>query len=205
MIGKRNLQRDIVLYSCGLFPLLPAAALPVKPVLLLLYETYFLPLGEALNPILTGFLLGLFPALEEGADYYDRICALLDNLANRIDKFYFYTCIWSAIHLVGTARYPALTFILNHFDKRRTMEDQLYLMGSSVETMVKSLETLFDLSIVVLVGLSGLYMFTRSRTIVSPTVNTRFSSRLFTNAQQTIDENRYDENHHGLSPSVIKT
>lgn len=136
MIGKRNLQRDIVLYSCGLFPLLPAAALPVKPVLLTLYETYFLPLGEALNPILTGFFLGLFPALEEGADYYDRICALLDNLAQRIDKFYFYTCIWSAIHLVGSARYSALTFILNHFDKRRTMEDQLYLMGSSVETMV---------------------------------------------------------------------
>jgi hypothetical protein len=137
MIGKRNLQRDIILYSCGLFPLLPAAALPVKPVLLTLYETYFLPLGEALNPILTGFLLGLFPALEEGADYYDRISALLDNLANRIDKFYFYTCIWSAIHLVAAARYPALTFILNHFDKRKTMEDQLYLMGSSVETMVE--------------------------------------------------------------------
>ena len=138
MIETRNLQRDIIFYSCGLFPLLPAAALPVKPVLLNLYETYFLPLGDALNPILTGFLLGLFPALEEGADYYERICALLDNLATRIDKFYFYTCIWSAIHLVAAARYPALTFILNHFDKRKTMEDQLYLMGSSVETMVCS-------------------------------------------------------------------
>ncbi|CAM4958947.1 unnamed protein product [Rotaria socialis] len=138
MIGKRNLQRDIIIYSCGLFPLLPAAALPVKPVLLTLYETYFLPLDEALNPILTGFLLGLFPALEEGADYYDRIYALLDNLSNRIDKFYFYTCIWSATNLVAAARHSALTFILNHFDKRKTMEDQLYLMGSSVETMVSA-------------------------------------------------------------------
>ncbi|CAF0958288.1 unnamed protein product [Adineta steineri] len=141
MIGKRNLQRDIILYSCGLFPLLPAAALPVKPVLLTLYETYFLPLGEALNPILTGFFLGLFPALEEGADYYDRIHALLDNLSNRIDKFYFYTCIWSAIHLVAAARHSALTFTLNHFDKRKSMEDQLYLMGSSVETMVSAVCT----------------------------------------------------------------
>ncbi|CAF0944762.1 unnamed protein product [Adineta steineri] len=141
MIGKRNLQRDIILYSCGLFPLLPAAALPVKPVLLTLYETYFLPLGEALNPILTGFFLGLFPALEEGADYYDRIHALLDSLSNRIDKFYFYTCIWSAIHLVAAARHSALTFTLNHFDKRKSMEDQLYLMGSSVETMVSAVCT----------------------------------------------------------------
>ncbi|CAF0867652.1 unnamed protein product [Adineta ricciae] len=141
MIGKRNLQRDIILYSCGLFPLLPAAALPVKPVLLNLYETYILPLDEALNPILTGFFLGLFPALEEGADYHDRIYALLDNLSNRIDKFYYYTCIWSAIHLVASARHSALTFILNHFDKRKSMEDQLYLMGSSVETMVSAVCT----------------------------------------------------------------
>lgn len=116
--------------------MLPVAALPVKPVLLNIYESYFLPLGDALNPILTGLLLGLFPALEEGADYYDRIYTLLDNLSNCIDKFYFYTCIWSAIHLVASARYSALAFILNHFDKRKTMEDQLYLMGSSVETMV---------------------------------------------------------------------
>ena len=116
--------------------MLPGAALPVKPVLLNIYESYFLPLGDALNPILTGLLLGLFPALEEGADYYDRIYTLLDNLSNCIDKFYFYTCIWSAIHLVASARYSALAFILNHFDKRKTMEDQLYLMGSSVETMV---------------------------------------------------------------------
>jgi hypothetical protein len=161
MIGKRNLQRDIVLYSCGLFPLLPAAALPVKPVLLTLYETYFLPLGEALNPILTGFFLGLFPALEEGADYYDRIHALLDNLANRMDKFYFYTCIWSAIHLVASARYSALTFILNHFDKRKSMEDQLYLMGSSVETMVKTQTVPIKHNICFLLGICCMYMSSR--------------------------------------------
>lgn len=174
MIAKRNLQRDIVIYSCGLFPLLPAAALPVKPVLLTLYETYFLPLGEALNPILTGFLLGLFPALEEGADYYDRIYALLDNIASRIDKAYFYTCVWSGIHLVAAARYPALTYILNHFDKRKTMEDQLYLIGTSLETMVMLpclfvclvflLGILLNKGVILLtfLGFSYLYMSTRS-------------------------------------------
>ncbi|CAF0822713.1 unnamed protein product [Rotaria sp. Silwood1] len=138
IIDKRHLQRDIILYSYGLFSLLSDAALPVKPILLTLYETYFLPLGEALNPILTGFLVGLFSALEEGADYYNRVIILLDNLANRIDEFYFYTCIWSAINFVSTVRYSAITFILNHFDKRKNMKDQIYLIGLSRDTMVSA-------------------------------------------------------------------
>lgn len=137
IINKRQLQRDIILYSYGLFSLLPVCALPVKPVLLSLYELYFLPLDEALNPILTGFLIGLFSSLEEGADYYNRAIQLLDNLANRIDEFYFYTCIWSAIHLVATARYAAITYIISHFDRRRTIGDQFHLIGLSTETMVK--------------------------------------------------------------------
>ncbi|CAF4045021.1 unnamed protein product [Rotaria sp. Silwood2] len=141
IIDKCHLQRDIILYSYGLFSLLSDAALPVKPILLTLYETYFLPVGEALNPILTGFLIGLFSALEEGADYYNRVIILLDNLANRIDEFYFYTCIWSAIHFAPTVRYSAITFVLNHFDKRKNMKAQIYLIGLSNETMVSAICT----------------------------------------------------------------
>ncbi|CAF4958002.1 unnamed protein product, partial [Rotaria magnacalcarata] len=145
IIDKNNLQRDLILYSYGLFALLSVAALPVKPTLLALYETYFLPLGEALNPVLTGFLIGLFSALEEGADYYDRVIRLLNNLAERIDEFYFYNCIWSAIHSIATVRYSAVIFILNHFDKRKNMNDQIYLIGLSVETMVSAVCTcLYD-------------------------------------------------------------
>ncbi len=119
---------------------MPVAALPVKPVLLNLYELYFLPLGETLNPILSGFLIGLFSALEEGADYYNRVILLLDKLANQIDEFYFYTCIWSSIHRVASVRYSAITFIINHFDKRKNIEDQFHLIGFSIETMVKEYE-----------------------------------------------------------------
>lgn len=136
IIPKRDLQRDILLYSHGMFSLLPVAALQVKPVLLTLYESYFLPLGEALNPVLSGFLIGLFSALEEGADYYDRVIKLLDNLANRIDEFYFYTSVWSSVNLVALARYPAITFVLSHFNKRQNIEDQFHLVGLSTEIMV---------------------------------------------------------------------
>jgi len=44
----------------------------VKPALLGLYETYYLPLGKTLKPGLQGLLTGVLPGLEEGSEYYDR-------------------------------------------------------------------------------------------------------------------------------------
>lgn len=44
----------------------------VRPVLLGLYEKYFLPLQKLLLPSLQAFLVGLLPGLEEGSEIYDR-------------------------------------------------------------------------------------------------------------------------------------
>lgn len=56
----------------GLFPLLGHAAMNVRPSLLTVYETHFVPLGERLRPGLSGFLSGVLPGLEEGSDHFDR-------------------------------------------------------------------------------------------------------------------------------------
>uniref|UniRef100_A0A8C6VLN5 DOP1 N-terminal domain-containing protein n=2 Tax=Elapinae TaxID=42168 RepID=A0A8C6VLN5_NAJNA len=72
IIGTKWLAKDLFLYSSGLFPLLGVAALSVKPVLLDLYENYFLPLQKSLLPSLQAFLIGLLPGLEEGSEFYDR-------------------------------------------------------------------------------------------------------------------------------------
>ncbi|KAL0171726.1 hypothetical protein M9458_032037, partial [Cirrhinus mrigala] len=71
IIGPKRLAKDLFLYSSGLFPLLSNAAMSVKPVLLGLYETYYLPLGKTLKPGLQGLLTGVLPGLEEGSEYYD--------------------------------------------------------------------------------------------------------------------------------------
>lgn len=56
----------------------------VKPVLLTLYERYYLPLQRALLPSLQAFITGLLPGLEEGLEVYDRYTAntvfVLNNL-----------------------------------------------------------------------------------------------------------------------------
>lgn len=61
-----------LVFSSGLFPLLGYAAMAVKPVLLKLYERYYLPLQRALLPSLQAFITGLLPGLEEGLEVYDR-------------------------------------------------------------------------------------------------------------------------------------
>uniref|UniRef100_A0A3Q3JWN2 DOP1 N-terminal domain-containing protein n=1 Tax=Monopterus albus TaxID=43700 RepID=A0A3Q3JWN2_MONAL len=72
IIGPKRLAKDLFLYSSGLFPLLSNAAMSVKPVLLGLYEIYYLPLGKTLKPGLQGLLTGVLPGLEEGSEYYER-------------------------------------------------------------------------------------------------------------------------------------
>lgn len=56
----------------GLFPLLGHAAMNIRPTLLTIYETHFVPLQERLRPALSGFLSGVLPGLEPGSDHFDR-------------------------------------------------------------------------------------------------------------------------------------
>lgn len=65
------------------------AAMSVKPVLLTLYERYFLPLQRALLPSLQAFIMGLLPGLEEGAEVYDRysLTPTIRNLYYNLNQF----------------------------------------------------------------------------------------------------------------------
>lgn len=158
-IGPENLARDLFLYSSGLFPLLANAALSVKPVLLNLYESYFLPLKKSLRPGLSGLLIALLPGLEEGSDFYQRtfnliknICLVQSDNSNQIaninnylaDDKYFYSCLWSAIISESSIRFPAIQFILSNYELKKrngsvSTDDQLYLIGNSIDLMINSI------------------------------------------------------------------
>ena len=54
----------------------------VRPILLELYEKYYLPLGSRLNPALSGLLVALLPGLEEeNSEFYPRVLNLLRAIA----------------------------------------------------------------------------------------------------------------------------
>ncbi|KAF7692896.1 hypothetical protein HF521_010506 [Silurus meridionalis] len=141
IIGPKRLAKDLFLYSSGLFPLLSNASMSVKPVLLGLYETFYLPLGKTLKPGLQGLLTGVLPGLEEGSDYHDRTNALLEKVACAVEQSVFYSALWGSILTSASVRLPAISFVLLHLNRKLSMEDQLYIIGSDIELMVEAVST----------------------------------------------------------------
>ncbi|XP_037698869.1 protein dopey-1 isoform X5 [Choloepus didactylus] len=135
IIGSKRLAKDLFLYSSGLFPLLANAAMSVKPTLLSLYEMYYLPLGKTLKPGLQGLLTGILPGLEEGSEYYERTNTLLEKVAAAVDQSAFYSALWGSLLTSPAVRLPGITYVLSHLNRKLSMEDQLYIIGSDIELM----------------------------------------------------------------------
>ncbi|XP_051564848.1 protein dopey-2-like [Myxocyprinus asiaticus] len=139
IIGTKWLAKDLFIYSSGLFPLLGYAAMSVKPVLLTLYERYFLPLQRALLPSLQAFTMGLLPGLEEGAEVYDRTDALLVKLSVLVGQPVFYGALWGSVLICPPVRLPASLFIVAHFDNCITGREQKYMLGTDHKLVVKAM------------------------------------------------------------------
>ncbi|GLG96492.1 Uncharacterized protein GBIM_03458 [Gryllus bimaculatus] len=132
-MGTNRLSHELFIYSAGLFPLLGHAAMNVRPSLLTVYETHFVPLGERLRPGLSGFLSGVLPGLEEGSDHFERTTSLLEKVCEGVGPPHFYGCLWDCLAANTGIRLPAISFVLSHFNKKLSMEDQLYIMGTNID------------------------------------------------------------------------
>ena len=99
-LKAEGLKRDLSLWSPGLFPFFEYAATSVKvrehlvsiffvpyaftfikPTLLNIYDTHYLPLQSGLRPIMKSFILALLPGLEEETgEFFEKVRALLKRL-----------------------------------------------------------------------------------------------------------------------------
>uniref|UniRef100_A0A667WW21 DOP1 leucine zipper like protein B n=1 Tax=Myripristis murdjan TaxID=586833 RepID=A0A667WW21_9TELE len=138
IIGTKWLAKDLFIYSSGLFPLLGHAAMAVKPVLLTLYERYYLPLQRALLPSLQAFITGLLPGLEEGLEVNDRTDALLLRLSLLVGQQVFYGALWGSMLVSPQVRLPATLFIVNHFDRTVSPRRQTHMLGYDHHLVVKA-------------------------------------------------------------------
>ncbi|KAE8621507.1 hypothetical protein XENTR_v10004856 [Xenopus tropicalis] len=139
IIGTKCLAKDLFLYSSGLFPLLSHAAMSVRPILLGLYETYFIPLQRALLPSLQAFITGLLPGLEEGSEIYERTDQLLQRLAVVVGQDVFYGSLWGSVLVSSSIRLPASLFVVSHINKDLSAQSQSYMLGKDQELAIKSL------------------------------------------------------------------
>ncbi|XP_068126561.1 protein dopey-2 isoform X2 [Hyperolius riggenbachi] len=139
IIGTKWLARDLFLYSSGLFPLLSHAAMSVKPILLGLYETYFLPLQRSLLPSLQAFITGLLPGLEEGSEIYDRTDLLLQKLSMVVGQEVFYSSLWGSVLVSSSIRLPASLFVVSHINRDLPAKAQTYMLGNDKQLAMRSL------------------------------------------------------------------
>jgi len=139
-MGTNRLAQELFLYSAGLFPLLGNAAMNVRPLLLTVYETHFVPLGERLRPALNGLLAGVLQGMEEGSDHYERTNKLLESVCEASQPKIFYGSLWECIASNASVRLPAITFLLQHLDRRLPIApDQLHLFGTDFEVVISAI------------------------------------------------------------------
>lgn len=150
IVGTKWLAKDLFLYSCGLFPLLANAAMSVRPVLLGLYEKYFLPLQKLLLPSLQAFVIGLLPGLEEGSEIYDRTDTLLLRLSLVVGKEVFYAALWGSVLVSPAVRLPASLFVVGHISRDLPGKEQKYMLGTDYQLTIKALcASLLDSNVLV--------------------------------------------------------
>ncbi|KAG4078749.1 hypothetical protein HA402_015339 [Bradysia odoriphaga] len=137
--GPERLATELFIYSSGLFPLLGYAAMNVRPSLLKIYETYFVPLGDKLRPALSGFLSGVIPGYESGLDHFERTNSLLSQVCSAVNPAYFYTCLWECVATNASIRLPAISYLLDHFNKKVGMQEQMSIMGRNHDVLMSGL------------------------------------------------------------------
>jgi hypothetical protein len=135
-MGTNRLAQELFLYSAGLFPLLGNAAMNVRPTLLTVYETHFVPLGERLRPALNGLLAGVLLGLEEGSDHFERTNKLLESICEAVQPTLFYGSLWECVASNASIRLPAITFILQHIHKKHPLSEQSYIFGADLDIVI---------------------------------------------------------------------
>ncbi len=149
------MKRDLLIWSPGLFPFFQSAATSVRPVLLTIYETYYLPLGDHLRPATKAIILALLPGLEEETgDFFDRVgglqshvvmlseqvLALLDRLSEAVSPSFFSQNIFLVLISTPSSRLSALNYLSKRMLKPPDPEETSIDAGLLIRGVVAVLE-----------------------------------------------------------------
>ncbi|KAF9447031.1 hypothetical protein P691DRAFT_803039 [Macrolepiota fuliginosa MF-IS2] len=137
--GSEGLKQDLALWSSGLFPFFEYAATSVKPTLLNIYDTYYLPLQGDLRPIMKSFILALLPGLEEETgEYFEKVLGLLDKLSGTVSPSFFFQNIWLVMLTTPSARGTSLNFLARRLPRMNADEDITPIIGRDIGLMIRA-------------------------------------------------------------------
>ncbi|KAF8079121.1 Dopey, N-terminal-domain-containing protein [Lyophyllum atratum] len=139
VIGPEGLKTDLAIWSPGLFPFFEYAATSVKPTLLNLYETYYLPLQSDLRPVMKAMILALLPGLEEEtSEYFEKVLNLLDRLSGTVAPSFFFQNIWLVMLTTPSARGTSLNFLARRLPRLNSDEDISEVVGKDIGLMIRA-------------------------------------------------------------------
>ncbi|EGO05284.1 hypothetical protein SERLA73DRAFT_82881 [Serpula lacrymans var. lacrymans S7.3] len=139
VLGTEGLKRDLPLWSSGLFPFFEYAATSVKPTLLNIYDTHYLPLQGGLRPVMKAFILALLPGLEEETgEFFDKVLSLLDRLSGTVSPAFFFQNIWLVMSTMPSARGTALNFLSRRLPRLSSDEDITHIIGRDIGLMIRA-------------------------------------------------------------------
>ncbi|KAJ3545543.1 hypothetical protein NM688_g5613 [Phlebia brevispora] len=145
VLGSEGLQKDLALWSSGLFPFFEYAATSVKPTLLNLFDTHYLPLQAGLRPIMKSFILALLPGLEEETgEFFDSVLGLLDKLSGTVSPSFFLQNIWLIMLTSPSARGTSLNYLSRRLPRLKPDEDITIFVGRDVGLMIRAISAALE-------------------------------------------------------------
>ncbi|KAG9313948.1 Dopey, N-terminal-domain-containing protein [Chiua virens] len=139
VLGTEGLKRDLPLWSSGLFPFFEYASTSVKPTLLNIYDTYYLPLQHDLRPVMKSFIIALLPGLEEETgEFFDKVLGLLDRLSGTMSPVFFMQNLWLVMITMSSARGTALNFLSRRLPRLHADEDITVIVGRDIGLMIRA-------------------------------------------------------------------
>ncbi|KAF9056037.1 Dopey, N-terminal-domain-containing protein [Panaeolus papilionaceus] len=139
VLEVEGLKRDLNIWSSGLFPFFEYAATSVKPTLLSIYETYYLPVQTGLRPVMKSFILALLPGLEEETgEFFEKVISILDRLSGTVSPSFFFQNIWLVMLTTPSARGTALNFLSRRLPKLQPNEDITDVVGKDIGLMIRA-------------------------------------------------------------------
>ena len=119
LLGKDGLKRDLPTWSSGLFPCFQYASTAVRPTVLELYETFYLPLGRSLRPASKALALALLPGLEEETgDHFDRVLRLVDKISVSVDDSHFLQSVFAVLITHPGSRISVVNYLTRRLPPR---------------------------------------------------------------------------------------
>ncbi|KAF5380337.1 hypothetical protein D9757_007927 [Collybiopsis confluens] len=139
VLGPEGLKRDLPIWSSGLFPFFEYAATSVKPTLLNLYDTHYLPLQAGLRPVMKSFILALLPGLEEETgEFFEKVLSLLDRVSGTVSPSFFFQNIWLIMLTTPSARGTALNLLARRLPPLHGLDDITTIVGSDIGLMIRA-------------------------------------------------------------------